>query len=64
MAWIGLVKTDVGITSLRLRWASNPTSSYSDSELKEEAFPLDTFMGGLSMMFKGDSCLETENKVN
>ena len=45
MDWIGLMVKAEGFTVLRLRWASSPTSSYSDSELEEEAFPRETSMG-------------------
>lgn len=40
-----------------------PTSSQSESELEEEASPLDTSMGGSSMVFRGDGYSEAENKV-
>lgn len=45
ITWICLMIKAEGFTVLRLRWASNPTSSYSDSELEEKAFSRETSMG-------------------
>lgn len=49
---------------LRSRWDSNPTVSYSVSELDDVAFPLGTSMGGSNIVFKGDSYSEAENSTS
>lgn len=50
-----------GFVYFRLKRASNSTTSYSDSELEDVAFPLETSIGHSSTVFRSDSCLEVEN---
>lgn len=56
--WIGLTKI-----GFKLREAMKYASSVSDSEL-EEAFPLETSMGGPDMVFKGAGYSESKMYAN
>lgn len=63
ISWRGLTKTCERVTCLIPRRAVNLSLSTSDSEL-EETFPLETFMGGSSMVFRGVDYSEAEKYVS
>lgn len=58
MAGICLMTSGEGFKDFRLRWASNTSALYTDSELEEVAFPLETSMGSSSIVFSGEGYSE------
>ena len=53
IAGICLIISGESVVYLRLRGDTNPVASYSDSELEDVAFTLETSMGGFKHCVQG-----------